>query len=265
MPTLESALVISNNQVSSHMFEMELAGPQIVPFCEPGQFVHLRVNSLNDPLLRRPISLYDVDKNHGSITLLYKVVGTGTAALARTRAGEYVDVMGPLGRPFGFPPSGQCAVLVGGGAGIAPLLYLARRLQEKDCSVKVLYGTQSSSDLVALNRFRQLGVQTVAATLDGEADYQGFVTDLLYERLSGQEIEYLYTCGPEPMMAKVAEYARQNGLNGEVSLEEHMACGVGACLGCARKLKDSDKGYVKVCKDGPVFGLHEVELNLAQL
>jgi dihydroorotate dehydrogenase electron transfer subunit len=265
MPTLESALVISNNQVSTHIFEMELAAPQIVPFCEPGQFVHLRVNGLNDPLLRRPLSLYDVDKNQGSITLLYKVVGIGTAALARIRAGEYVDLMGPLGRPFGYPPAGQCAVLVGGGVGIAPLLYLARRLQEKDCHVKVFYGTQSSSELVALDRFRQLGVQTVVATLDGEADYQGFVTDLLFKRQPGQDIEYLYTCGPEPMMAKVAEYAGQNGLNGEVSLEEYMACGVGACLGCARKLKDGDKGYIKVCKDGPVFGLHEVELNLATL
>jgi dihydroorotate dehydrogenase electron transfer subunit len=263
MPTLESALVISNNQVSSHMFEMELAAPQIVPFCEPGQFVHLRVNSLNDPLLRRPLSLYDVDKKRGTITLLYKVVGKGTNSLAQLHADEYVDVMGPLGRPFSYPPAGQWAILVGGGVGIAPLLYLARRLKEENYPVRVLYGTQSSSELVALNRFRQLGVQTVAATMDGEADYQGLVTDLLYQQLSGQEVEYLYTCGPEPMMAEVAEYARQYGLNGEVSLEEHMACGVGACLGCARKLKDSDEGYVKVCKDGPVFGLYEVELDLA--
>lgn len=260
MPALEQALVISNNQVGPSLFEMELAAPQTVPFCEPGQFIHIRVSSSHDPLLRRPLSLYDVEKNRGSITLLYKIAGMGTEILAGARAGSYIDIMGPLGRPFSCLKAGQTAVLVGGGVGIAPLLYLARRLQEKDCNIKVLYGSQSSQELVALGRFRQLGVEIETAAMDSEGGYKGLVTDLLAERLSGQKIDFLYTCGPEPMMAKVAEYACRHKLNGEVSLEEHMACGVGACLGCARKLKDNDTDYVKVCKDGPVFGLHEVHL-----
>lgn len=260
MSTLEQALVISNNQVGPSLFEIELDAPQTVPFCEPGQFVHIRVSSSHDPLLRRPLSLYDVVKERGSITLLYKVVGSGTEILSRAQVGSYVDIMGPLGRPFSYPTAGQTAVLVGGGVGIAPLLYLARRLQEKGCHVKVLYGSQSSQELVALGRFQQLGVEIETAAMDSESGYKGLVTDLLAERLSEHNIDFLYTCGPEPMMAKVAEYARHHRLDGEVSLEEHMACGVGACLGCARKLKDSDTDYVKVCKDGPVFGLHEVHL-----
>lgn len=260
MSNLEKAQVISNNQVSTNLFEMELKAPQTVPLCNPGQFIHIRVSSQHDPLLRRPLSLYDVDSQTDTITLLYKVVGKGTDILARTAVGEYLDIMGPLGRAFDYPQAGQTAVLVGGGVGIAPLLFLARKLSEQGYGTKVLYGTQSSQDLVALDRFRQLGAEVWTATLDGKTGYRGLVTDLLKEQLSsGQGIDYLYTCGPEPMMAQVAVYAREHGLKGQVSLEENMACGVGACLGCARKLKSSDGSYAKVCKDGPVFDLHEID------
>jgi len=263
MPNLEKARVISNNQVSTNLFEMEVKAPQVVPLCKPGQFIHLRVSDQYDPLLRRPLSLYDVDRHENTITLLYKVVGRGTEILSRITAGEYLDIMGPLGRAFSYPQAGQAALLVGGGVGIAPLLFLARELLNQGYQTKVLYGTQSSDDLVAMDRFRQLGAEIWPATMDGKIGYQGLVTDLLREHLSVQEKEsmFIYTCGPEPMMAQVAAYASEHGLEGQVSLEENMACGVGACLGCARQLKSSDKGYVKVCKDGPVFGLRELELN----
>jgi len=264
MPSLEKAQVISNNQVSTSLFEMVVKAPQIVPLCNPGQFIHIRVSSQNDPLLRRPLSLYDVDRQQNTITLLYKVVGRGTEILSRITAGEYLDIMGPLGRAFGYPQDGQTALLVGGGAGIAPLLFVARELLGKGYRTQVLYGTQSSDDLVAMDRFRRLGAEIWPAALDGKVGYSGLVTDLLREHLSRQEDKnvYIYTCGPEPMMAQVAAYASERGLEGQVSLEENMACGVGACLGCARRLKSSDQGYVKVCKDGPVFGLQEVELNI---
>ena len=263
MPCIERAQVISNSQVSSDLFEMELKAPQIVPLCKPGQFIHLRVSSQYDPLLRRPLSLYDVDRQQNTITLLYKVVGKGTEILSRTKSGEYLDIMGPLGRAFSWPQPGQSALLVGGGVGIAPLLFLTRELLEQGYKVKVLYGAQSSQDLAALNRFRRLGAEVWPATMDGQTGYPGLVTDLLKEQLSIQKTGdwFIYTCGPEPMMAQVAAYAHEYGLKGEVSLEENMACGVGACLGCARQLKSSDKSYVKVCKDGPVFALQEVELN----
>lgn len=261
MPIVEKAQIISNNQVSSNLYEMELKAPQTVPLCKPGQFLHVRVSSQNDPLLRRPLSLYDVDCQVGTITLLYKVVGKGTEILAGTPAGEYLDIMGPLGRSFSYPQAGQTAVLVGGGVGIAPLLFLARELLGQGYQTRVLYGTQNSRDLVAVDRFRQLGAEIWPATMDGEIGYRGLVTDLLQEQLSGGSCaDYLYTCGPEPMMAQVAALAREHGMKGQVSLEESMACGVGACLGCARQLKSGDHSYVKVCKDGPVFDFHEIEL-----
>lgn len=260
MPLLEKGLVIGHNQVSRDMYELEFIAPGITPDCQPGQFVHIRSAQENDPLLRRPLSLYDVDKKLGSVTLLYKVVGKGTNLLTRIRPREYVDTMGPLGRGFSLLESGKTALLVGGGVGIAPLVYLARVLQFQGCKVKVMHGVGNREELVALAKLREIGVEILPSTMDGSAGFKGLVTDLLEKEVNPAEIDFIYSCGPEVMMAKVADFARDNGIAGEVSLEEYMACGVGACLGCARKMKSGDQEYKKVCKDGPVFGMDEVEL-----
>lgn len=257
MQFMEKGLVIRHNQMSRDMFEMEFIAPGIAQECTPGQFVHIRSTQENFPLLRRPLSLYDVDKRLGSITLLYRVVGKGTALFSRVKPKEYVDVMGPLGRGFSLKEN-ISAVLVGGGVGIAPLLFLARELKARDGRVKVLYGVDSLRNLVALEKLRGLGVDLLPATVDGSAGFKGTVVDLLEKKVNPAEIDMVYCCGPEAMMAAVAALARNHGLAGEVSLEESMACGVGACLGCARKLKPDDAGYVKICKDGPVFPIHEV-------
>ncbi len=260
MSALEQGLVISNQQVAGDLFEIEFVAPSVAEKCKPGQFLQVRASVQHDPLLRRPISIYDVNQQRGSITLLYKVVGRGTHLLTGLRSQEFLDVMGPLGKGFTLPDQPQNALLVGGGVGMAPLLYLARQLREMECSVKVLYGVGNSTELVAAERFRELGADVWSATMDGSAGYQGLVTGLL-ESLPADGTELIYTCGPEIMMAGVAEFAAGNNIWGECSLEEHMACGVGACLGCARKLKQQDAGYVKVCKDGPVFNMQAVELN----
>lgn len=261
MATLESGLIISNEQLTADLFEMEIIAPQSALLCQPGQFLQLRVNANHDPLLRRPISIYDVDQERGTISLFYKVVGRGTNLLAAYKAQDYIDIMGPLGTGFSLPDAAVRAVLVGGGVGIAPLLYLARCLQTQECEVTVLYGVGRNQELAAARRFENLGVELLTATMDGSEGYKGLVTDLLFEQIQPHAADRLYTCGPEIMMAAVAKFAGQHNIWGECSLEEHMACGVGACLGCARKLKSSDSGYVKVCQDGPVFDLQEVELD----
>lgn len=260
MPFVEQGLVVRHNQVSRDMWELEFIAPAIAPEALPGQFVHIRSTLGSNPLLRRPLSLYDVDKKLGSITLLYKVVGTGTNLLTRIKTKEYVDVMGPLGQGFSLPPKGKRVVLVGGGVGIAPLVYLARVLIAQCYQVKVLHGVESRRQLVALDKMRQIGVDFMPSTMDGSAGFKGLVTELLQKKINPSEIDYIYTCGPEIMMAAVADYARERGISGEVSLEEYMACGVGACLGCARKLRPDDESYVKICKDGPVFPMANVEL-----
>jgi len=260
MATLEPGLVISNEQLAADLFELELIAPQTALLCQPGQFLQIRIDVNHDPLLRRPISVYDVNQERGTISLLYKVVGRGTNLLTAVKAQEYLDIMGPLGKGFSLPDTAGRVVLVGGGVGIAPLLYLARRLQEMKCEVTVLYGAGSSKDLAAAQRFENLGVELLTATMDGSQGCKGLVTDLLRQQIKPEAIDRVYTCGPEIMMAAVADFAVHRKIWGECSLEENMACAVGACLGCARKLKSTDPGYVKVCKDGPVFSLHDIEL-----
>ncbi|HPF43676.1 MAG TPA: dihydroorotate dehydrogenase electron transfer subunit [Syntrophomonadaceae bacterium] len=259
---LEKGLVIVHNRLSHDMYQLEFISPEMAARSKPGQFLQVKVNALNTPLLRRPISIYDVDKSLGSITLLYKVVGQGTEAMSRIRTKEYLDVMGPLGQGFNTSPPGRKILLIGGGVGIAPLVYLARVLKAKNYQVKVLHGADSRRNLVAFEKLREIGVDFLPATDDGSAGFKGLVTDLLATKLKASQIDYIYTCGPDAMMKTVAAYANANQIPGQVSLEEHMACGVGACLGCARQLKSSDREMVKICKDGPVFDIQAVEFSV---
>lgn len=259
MPSMEKGLVVRHLQVGQDLFEMELITPGIVSECQPGQFIHVQVGQENYPILRRPLSLYDVDRHLGSIVFLYKVVGEGTRLLSKVRPKDSLNVMGPLGRGFSLPKQECNVLLVGGGVGIAPLVYLARVLIERRCRVRVLHGTQTREQLAAFEKLRQIGVQFMPATVDGSAGFKGLVTELLFKKVDPAWIDYIYTCGPEPMMARTAAYARQYGIAGQASLEEHMACGVGACLGCARQLKADDPGYAKICKDGPVFDLDKLD------
>lgn len=262
MPSLEKGLVVRHVDLGRNLFEMELIAPRMVPECQAGQFVHVQVGSYNDPMLRRPLSLYDVDRHLGSVVFLYQVVGQGTHILSRIKAKDYVNVMGPLGRGFSLPEDGSNVLLVGGGVGIAPLVFLARVLVAKNCKVRVLHGTQTRGQLVAFEKLRGIGVQFMPSTMDGSAGYKGTVSELLQKKIDPAWAKNIYTCGPEAMMARVAEFARLHGIACQISLEEHMACGVGACLGCARKLRPDDESYAKICKDGPVFDLEQIEFSI---
>lgn len=250
MPACSLGIVRSNKKVGPDLWEMEFTAPALAREAQPGQFVHIRVGENQDPLLRRPLSLYDVDGD--LITLLYKVVGRGTNILSRYSSEEPLDIMGPLGKGFSLVKD-QRVLLVGGGVGIAPLLFLGRELMGRNNQVTVLHGAGSGEETCSGPRFTSLGMEYRIATMDGSLGFKGLVTDLMENDMDPQSIDYIYTCGPEPMMAAVAAFAGRNGVPGELSLEEYMACGVGACLGCARKLKTSDPSYVKICHDGPVF------------
>lgn len=261
MSTMEKALVLSNKKLGGDMYEMEFKAPNLSIQCVPGQFVHIITGPGYDPLLRRPISLYDVNKNTGTISLLYKVVGKGTGLLSKVAVNEYLDVIGPLGRGFSIPSTPRRTLLVGGGVGIAPLVYLARELKQKANEVTVLYGCSSQSEAPAAQRLQSIGVKLIIVTMDASSSLQGLLTPAnVVGEIDPAGIDFIYTCGPEAMMAVWVEFAKQNGISGEVSLEEHMACGVGACLGCARKLQETDVSYAKVCKDGPVFAMEQVDL-----
>lgn len=247
--TREMATVRENSRILDGYYKMTLHAPVIAQRCRPGQFVFIRVGSGTAPLLRRPISICEADSIGGTLTLLYRVVGTGTDLLSAVRAGQALDVMGPIGTPF--PVEGEQAILVAGGMGAAPLCMLARALHDAGSAVTVYLGCRDAAHDLCGKTLRTYG--TVHTAYESESR---LVTDILPETAAG----VVYACGPTAMLAKVQQWAAQNGAEGYVSLEERMACGIGACSGCGFPMRKADGGvlYKKVCVDGPVFPMGEV-------
>jgi len=259
MARLEKGIILSHRQVAPEIYCLEFAAPALAREANPGQFLQVRTSPTHDPLLRRPLSLFDTEAEKGVVTLLYRVVGRGTSLLTELPVDGLVDVMGPLGRGFSLPGRPDKVLLVGGGMGLAPLLFLGRMLKQGGSEVKILGGAAEAQQLWAGNRFERLGMPFYPVTVDGSAGRQGLVTELLADWPELDKVDRIYCCGPEAMMAATSKIAREYNIWGEISLEEHMACGVGACLGCARQLQPEDTGYVKICKDGPVFNMSEVQ------
>jgi dihydroorotate dehydrogenase electron transfer subunit len=232
------------------------------PGFAPGQFAMLSPGALgaaprSDPLLPRPMAVYRASGDE--IEILFKRSGRGTALLADARPGERVRLVGPLGRPFAPPLPGERALLVGGGTGVASLYELARRLAGGAGSspdAAILLGARSAGDLMGRADFEALGVQVRVATEDGSAGERGLVTELLEAELARGAAARVYACGPTPMMLRCAELAAARGAAACASLENHMACGFGVCLGCAVPLRGG--GFALVCRDGPVFATGDV-------
>ncbi len=232
---------------------LRLRTEQLVPAIVPGQFVQVRVDGSPSTYLRRPISIHDVDVMQNEITLLVQQVGEGTRHLAALKVGDMVNMVLPLGNGFTLPEKGEKCLLVGGGIGIAPLYYFAKVLNEKDIRPTLLLGGKSESDLLRLSDYQQLG-ETFVTTEDGSFGEKGFVT--MHSIWQKQSFDKIYVCGPKPMMKAVAKLAAENNVWCEVSLENLMACGLGACLCC---VEDTVDGHVCVCKEGPVFNIRRLK------
>jgi dihydroorotate dehydrogenase electron transfer subunit len=243
--------IISNRKIKNNCWRLELDSGTIAGNASPGQFLEIKVCDEGLPLLRRPISIHGV--NGSRVQLIYEVVGSGTRVLSGRRKGEALDVIGPLGKGFeyGRKPGGK-AVLVAGGMGVAPLLFLAKKI--KLAKPLVLIGAGSREQLLCLQEFKAFGCRMAIATDDGSAGFKGKVTELL-DRLLREMSDAgrpgnIYACGPQPMLKAVAKICLGYNINSQLSLERHMACGFGACLGCVVSTKS---GYKRVCKEGPVF------------
>jgi len=226
----------------------------------PGQFLHVRISDSNQPLLRRPVSIHDCNPKKQETSLIYRLAGQGTSILAVKQAGDYLDVLGPLGNGFADPKqqAEDKIVLIGGGVGIPPLYYLAKRLVASGSRVTVLLGYQSSSEAFLIEEFTKL-TETRIASVDGSIGLKGNVLQLIN---SGDSWDCFYAVGPKPMLKAIRDRWIDYPIEGYFSLEERMACGVGACYGCTVKLTKPDGGTAskKVCSDGPVFAFREVEL-----
>lgn len=247
----EKTVIIENVDIGNGYHLMVLDAPKIVSEVEPGQFVHVKVPSLEPSALRRPFSVLDAED--GKLSVLYKSVGRGSSALADAKAGEPVMVEGPLGH--GFPVGSKAAaLLVGGGFGVAPLYFLAKRRAALGLESILFVGGRTKDDLLELERFEKLGVKVFAATNDGSAGVKGFVVapldgEVLKLRQEGKAFE-LFTCGPDGLLKAVTERALSLGVPGWISVDRHMICGVGACFACIQK---TVRGNSRCCIEGPVF------------
>ena len=256
--TDESAKVLEHFEIGAGYRYLVLESPKIAAELVPGQFVHVKVPTLEASALRRPFSVFDAED--GKVTVLYKTVGRGTSALNRVQVGETVQVLGPLGHGFPVKCDGE-ALLVGGGYGVAPLHFLAKKMANAAGlpKPKLFVGGRTKDDLLALDRFEALGVEVKVATNDGSAGVKGLVTDPLDDELielkhHGKKFE-LFACGPDGMLKAVAMRATGTGSKGWISMDRHMICGVGACYACIQK---TVRGNSRCCIEGPVFAASDL-------
>ena len=248
------ARVESQVQLADGVYSMELLAPEIASAARAGQFISVYTKD-KSKLLPRPISLCGIDRERGILRIVYRVAGAGTAEFSAYRAGDSVEIMGPLGN--GFTLKDKKAILIGGGIGVPPMLEL---MKELSCERTAVLGYRDQQ-LFLKDEFEACG-QVCVATEDGSAGTKGNVLDAIREQ--GVQGEIIYACGPTPMLRAVKAYAMEKGIECYISLEERMACGIGACLACVCQSKDVDShSHVhnkRICKDGPVFAAEEVEI-----
>lgn len=247
--------VTRNHHISEDYFALYLKCPARLPIILPGQFAEVLVSNSTTTYLRRPFSIYDADYNTNELSLLIKKVGDGTAALMKLKQGDTLNLVYPLGNSFSLP-TGEKALLVGGGVGIAPMLLLAKRLKENGFKPDVLIGGRTSKDIVEPEKYEPYG-EVFITTDDGSAGEKGMVTQhsVFAEKVS--EYSAIYACGPDPMMKAVARVAAAKNITCEISLENTMACGIGACLCCVVETIDGNK---TTCVEGPVFNTQRLKL-----
>ena len=255
----QTVQIVSNERDTDQYFRLVVRAPQIAPRIQPGQFAHVRVLPLKDALLRRPFSIFQVSGD--TFSILYKTVGKGTEVLARMRAGEELSVIAPLGHGFTVPqPGGETPLLVAGGYGMAAMFLLAQRSSQKGI---VFVGGRRRVDILCEAEFRALGWEVRVTTEDSSHGEQGLVTQPLLAEIRNPKSEIrnpkLFACGPTPMLKAVGKIAADFNVPAELSMDEHMCCGVGVCLTCVIPVKAGEGWeYQRTCTEGPVFDAREI-------
>ena len=255
----EDAEVLVNEQIARNVYLMRLRAPRISMACRPAQFVQIRTDAGQSPYLRRPFSALRTDPDAGSIEVVYDAIGEGTCRMACAVPGHRFDLLGPLGCPF-VPSSSGRVLLVAGGVGLVPLAFTAWHHVERRDDMVFLMGAASRARMPGMDRVIPSDLCRRLATDDGSLGHKGPVTDLIREHVE-QDGTQVLTCGPHAMMARVAEIAADCGLPCLASLENHMACGFGACVGCVVEYREADREdhrYRRVCIEGPVVDAHAI-------
>lgn len=245
--------IVSKKTLAKGIFDIEIYCPHIAQAAKAGQFAQVAAEGF---FLRRPISICDIDKTKGTIRLVFEVRGKGTDKLSELNKGDLIDIISPLGNGFKTLEKGKKCVCIGGGIGTPPMLGIAKEYGE---NATVISGFRNMAAVILQKDFKSCGANTILCTDDGSAGKKGFVTDALAEVLETEKPDIIYACGPMIMLKNITKMAADSGIYCQVSLEQRMACGVGACLVCAcRTVKDGQEFNSHVCKDGPVFDSEEV-------
>ena len=250
---IEDFTVKENKRLNNDFFLLELAGNTYLPQIKPGQFVQVRVDDSPSTFLRRPISIHDINYEQNTLKLLIQILGRGTEKLSQAKAGQVINMAYPLGNSFSMPAAGERILLVGGGCGIAPLLFLGKYLKTNGFTPEILLGFRNSGRLIEYEDYAAIGPVHIS-TEDGSRGEKGLVTDNTV--LKEQSFDRICCCGPERMMKAVSDYCKEKNIICEVSLEHLMACGFGVCLCC---VTETVNGNVCTCTDGPVFNTKELK------
>ena len=245
--------IVKIEKIIEGIYKYSFLSPEIVKVAKPGQFLDIKVGD-GEFFLRRPISIYNVDKENEIVEFIFQVKGRGTEALSKRKVGDKIDILGPLGNGTFTVKEYDNVAIIGGGIGTYPLYELAKNLKGKAKKVTMYMGFRNKDLVTCEKEFEEVVDRLVVSTDDGSYKEKGFAIDLLKEDNKKEKFDMVFACGPTPMLKAVKAYTDSENLNAEISLEERMGCGIGACLGCAVSIKDGD-GFVykHVCKDGPVF------------
>ena len=250
---IEDLKVIGNKRLNNDFFILELSSSNKLPEFKPGQFAQVRVDGSPGTFLRRPISIHDVDYKNNTFKILIQIAGEGTRTLSELVTGDLLNLIYPLGNSFSLPSVNEKVLLVGGGCGIAPLLFLGNYLKSNSIVPDILLGFRNSERVIEFDEYRNVG-EVFLTTEDGSQGEKGYVTS--HSVLSTKKYDRIYCCGPDSMMKKIAAYCRNRNIICEVSLENLMACGIGACLCC---IVDTVNGNLCTCIDGPVFNVNDLK------
>ena len=247
--------VVENTSLNSTNFLIKVKSPSVLPELKPGQFVNIEVKNSNEVFLRRPFSIYEVDYKNNTLSMIIKILGRGSKILTELKVGDSLSIVYPLGKSFTFPGKSDRILLVGGGSGVAPMLFLARESGLKPENIDIILGARTKEDHVNVDSYSQYAALHFASE-DGSLGEKGFVTQ--HSVFTGNLKKYnkIYACGPDGMMRAVAKEAKSAGVFCEVSLENLMACGFGVCLCC---IEPTHNGNLCVCTDGPVFNINDLK------
>lgn len=263
MPKKVFAELIKKEQLKNGIFKFSVKSKEITEEAKAGNFIEIRVSDNIEPFLRRPISIYNMDKEDGILEFIFQVKGKGTNILSRKEVGEKIDIIGPLGFGTFKYDKYQNMAVIGGGIGVFPLYELSKNAKKDAKNVNVYLGYRSKDFVVLEEEFKGVSDKLIITTDDGSYAEKGFAINFLKEDIEKGKIDSIYACGPLPMLKAVRNLAIEKNIPCQISLEEKMGCGIGACLGCAVKTADSTNEqpkYLHVCKAGPVFEAKTVDI-----